>query len=98
MGIDLWNTIVWEGGLGQHFHIFLGCVFQMENVITALLEISEFARMDKGLGIEPLQGMLIAPIDRHRVRFKGIGELFRGPPRRHPILKSDVEPTLAKHL
>jgi hypothetical protein len=62
MGIDLRNAIVWEGGLGQHFQIFLGCVFQMQNVITALLEISEFTRMDEGLGIEPLQGMLISPI------------------------------------
>lgn len=98
MGIDLWNTIVWEGGLGQHFHIFLGCVFQMQNVITALLEVSEFARMNEGLGIEPLQRMLVAPVDWHRVGFKGIGELFRGPPWRHPILKSDVEPAPAKHL
>jgi len=65
----------------------------MHDISTALVKIPEIPNIDEGLGVEPLQGMLVPPVDRYRVGFEGVCELFGCPAWRQPVLKCDVEAT-----
>ena len=69
----------------------------MQDEVAALTKIPKFADVDKSLGVEPLQSMLVAPVDRYRIGLEGVRELFSCPAWRQPVLKGDVEPSPPQH-
>ena len=96
--IDFRHPISQQGRLRQHGEIFRWRIIQMQDEVAALIEIPKFADVDKSLGVEPLQGMLVPPVDRHRVGLEGVRELFRCPAWRQPVLKCDVESVLRDEI